>query len=158
MLWGSWKCHTQRTKKLVVSMTTCMYFSAFSFFFCSPNIPITALLQISAVLPVPTGDKLHLPLSRIQTSDPGAELGANICLNYRQPRTPSTPLPLSGMLPNLPARSPSVRTNVVSDLFSHITEKHAFPLSFSPPRPFHLCIFAPSFLRFRTQGSTSGKP
>lgn len=135
----------------------CMYFSTFSFFFCSLNIPITAILQISAVLPVPTRDKLHLPLSQVQTSDPGAELGATICLSYGQLRRLSTPLPQSGMWPHLPSSPPPISTNVVSDLLSHIREKCAFPLSSLPPPPVIFVFFTPSFLHLRTQGSTSGK-
>lgn len=45
------KCHTQCSKKPVVSMTTACI-STLPFFFCSLNIPVSAIPQISSVLPV----------------------------------------------------------------------------------------------------------
>lgn len=48
----------------------CMYFSTFSFFFCSLHISVVAIPQVSTVLPIPTGDSTASTVSQIQMSGP----------------------------------------------------------------------------------------
>lgn len=153
------KCHTQCSKKPVVSMTTA----------CISTLPFLFAHWTSQLLPFPKylccqcslETRLHLLLLDSNIC-PGADLGANACTNYcwllmlRTPHARPACCQLGHRCLHRSAQMWSLIC-VVTFLTSHIMEKHPSPLSLPPPLLLSV-FFTPFFLHLWTQGSASGKP